>query len=72
MRYISRNGLQRNFNVQGIMMIEVQKAICVSDMPKSLNMNVETRLTAMKRQPHGKINGRHPGNRVTVIIVIHN
>ena len=53
-RYISRNGLQRNFNVQGIMMIEVQKAICVSDMPKSLNMNVETRLTAMKGSPMAK------------------
>ena len=36
------------------MMTEVQKAIWVSDIPKSLNMNVETRFTAIKGSPMAK------------------
>ena len=35
-------------------MTEVQKAIWVSDIPKSLNMNVETRFTAIKGSPMAK------------------
>ena len=53
-RYISRNGLQRNFKVHGSMMTDVQKAICVSDIPKSLNINVDTRFTAMNGSPMAK------------------
>ena len=52
--YISRNGLHRNFNVHGIMIIDVQKAICVSEMPKSLNMNVDTRFMAINGMPIAK------------------
>jgi hypothetical protein len=36
------------------MMTDVQKAIWVSDIPKSLNMNVETRFTAIKGSPMAK------------------
>lgn len=46
------------------MMTEVQKAIWVSDIPKSLNMNVETRFTAIKGSPMAKYAVGTPCNRI--------
>ena len=53
-RNISRKGLHKNFSVQGIIIREVQNAICVSDTPRSLNINTETRLMAIKGSPIAK------------------
>ena len=46
---ISRNGPQRNFSVQGIMMSDVHRAICASPIPSPLNINTET-IDVYKRQ----------------------
>ena len=51
---ISRNGLQRNFSVQGIMMSDVHRAICASPIPSPLNINTETMFSTTNGNPMAK------------------
>ncbi len=54
LRNNSRNGLHRNLMVHGHMMSEVQKAICASETPMSLNNTAETMLRTTKGRPIAK------------------
>ena len=54
LRKISRKGLQRNLMVQGHMMSEVQKAICASEISRSLNITAETMLSTTNGRPMAK------------------
>jgi hypothetical protein len=51
---ISSNGLHTGFNVQGIIIKEVQNAICESEMPRFLNIKDEAEAMATKGSPMAK------------------
>ena len=53
-RNISRKGLHKNFNVHGIMMSDVQSAICASETPIPLNINTETMFNTTNGIPMAK------------------
>ena len=53
-RKISRKGLHKNLIVHGHMMSEVQKAICASGMPRSLNITADTMLSTTNGRPMAK------------------
>ena len=53
-RKSSRKGLHRNLIVHGHMMSEVQKAICVSGIPRSLNSTDETIFSTTNGSPIAK------------------
>ncbi len=53
-RNISRNGLQRNFMVQGHMMSDVQKAISAFGMSRFLNITAATMLSTTNGSPIAK------------------
>jgi hypothetical protein len=48
---ISKIGLQSGFNVHGIIIKVVQKAILASEIPKFLNINEEVAANATKGKP---------------------
>ena len=52
--YISKNGLHKNLNVHGSIMSDVQKVICVSEMPKPLNISTDTMFKTTKGKPIAK------------------
>ena len=54
--YISRNGLQSGLSVHGKMIMEVQKAMSVSETPIFLNMIPDVALTAQNGNPIAKYN----------------
>lgn len=53
-RKISRKGLHRNLIVHGHMISDVQNAIRVSDIPRSLNMTAETMFSTTNGSPIAK------------------